>query len=406
MILNKVVFICHSSSDKGMSELLYSTLENRNVGCWMDTHDISPGIPYARAIMNGLEECKAMLVLISSHSIKSDDVLNEIDAAHSGKKLLIPIFLEKIDLPSDFSYYLNRRQWVIYNGNIEECVSSIIEALKDIIEDVKVTSEYETEVYSEVKYNLKVKPNMDCFVFIDGENVGIAKASKITKFPLAKGEYSFACLFSGQKEQVEFEDIIINDGDILRKPLFPYIKPTDLSSNNGTVQDTETSKLSRMSLRQLVKSCALYIRVNKSDFGGYEHELGVIDWNALQNVCMSKYAVNLESSISDFNSSYYIDLDRLYHEIKNLVLETQTAILVSHCARFKRIKLDETFSVDFIDKGKLIYLSKEVFGANLKLWQLHVQGDTSVDHIAKQIVDLTKKECLSNEQFMSILSRW
>ncbi len=126
---SKVVFISHSSADNNISEQMYNALESRGVGCWMDRFDIVPGIPYARAIMNGIEKCDAFVVLLSSSSVRSDDVLNEIDNAHALKKQLIPVFLEEVELPKDFSYYLNRWQWITYKHDFDSLVKEICCAL-------------------------------------------------------------------------------------------------------------------------------------------------------------------------------------------------------------------------------------------------------------------------------------
>lgn len=129
-MMEKIVFISHSSADNDCSEQIYDLLERKGLGCWMDKRDIVPGIPYARAIMAGIDQCKAMVVIISSNSIKSDDVLNEIDQAHAAQKLLIPVMWEDLELPRDFSYYLKRRQWIVANGNVDTCVKGICDALR------------------------------------------------------------------------------------------------------------------------------------------------------------------------------------------------------------------------------------------------------------------------------------
>lgn len=130
--LEKKVFISHSSADAKISDSLYRFLEQNGVGCWMDMHDLTPGIPYAKGIMQGLHACEATVILISAKSIESDDVLNEIDQAHAAGKILFPVFIEDVKLPHDFRYYLARRQWVTAYNDRQKAFEDILAALVNL----------------------------------------------------------------------------------------------------------------------------------------------------------------------------------------------------------------------------------------------------------------------------------
>lgn len=59
------VFISHSHEDSEIAEKLYSFLVENGYRPWLDKHDIKPGIPYAKAIMDGIDNSKTMVVLCS-----------------------------------------------------------------------------------------------------------------------------------------------------------------------------------------------------------------------------------------------------------------------------------------------------------------------------------------------------
>lgn len=125
-------FISYSSLDE-YPRYITSELERHGYQCWIAPRNIKPGMPYARAIMDGIENSDTLLVFISSNSVKSEDVLNEIDNAHRLKKQIIPVFTEPIELTSDFAYYLNRRQWVYsYKTTLDDTVQSIISSIPPI----------------------------------------------------------------------------------------------------------------------------------------------------------------------------------------------------------------------------------------------------------------------------------
>lgn len=130
--LEKKVFISHSSADAKISDSLYRFLEQNGVGCWLDTHDLTPGIPYAKGIMQGLQACEAMVILISAKSIESSDVLNEIDQAHAAGKILFPVFIEEVELPYDFRYYLARRQWITAYDDRQKAFDDLLAALVNL----------------------------------------------------------------------------------------------------------------------------------------------------------------------------------------------------------------------------------------------------------------------------------
>ena len=104
-------FISYSSKDPEPIRIC-NELERRGVSCWIAPRDIPRGTPYARAIMQGIEHSDIFLVFISSNSIASDDVLNEIDNAHRLRKHIIPIFISPVNLSYELSYYLSRKQWI------------------------------------------------------------------------------------------------------------------------------------------------------------------------------------------------------------------------------------------------------------------------------------------------------
>lgn len=118
------VFISYSSLDKTVMSIV-GAVESNGLKCWIAPRDITPGIPYARAIMSALNLCDNFVVFISANSLNSEDVLNEIDNAHSLKKYIIPCFIENVQLTPEFNYYLKRKQWL----NIMEDINPLIRLL-------------------------------------------------------------------------------------------------------------------------------------------------------------------------------------------------------------------------------------------------------------------------------------
>lgn len=106
-------FISHSHCDNKLADELYSFLRSNGIDCWIDLHDISGGIPYAKAIMDGLQKCQCLIVIFSKNVINSEDILNEIEIAHNNRmSLILPFIIDETPIEGEYKYYLARRQWI------------------------------------------------------------------------------------------------------------------------------------------------------------------------------------------------------------------------------------------------------------------------------------------------------
>lgn len=116
-------FISYSSKDEDIAFRIVKAIESSGYTCWIAPRNIPYGTPYARAIMEGIDGCDKFIVLITKNSVKSNDVLNEVDNAHSAMKTIIPVRLTDTELPRELNYYLSRAQWLTLPfSNPEEIV--------------------------------------------------------------------------------------------------------------------------------------------------------------------------------------------------------------------------------------------------------------------------------------------
>lgn len=119
-------FISYSSKDKDIAFRIVNAIESAGYTCWIAPRNIPYGTPYARAIMEGIDECDTFIVLITDNSIESEDVLNEVDNAHAIKKAIIPVKLTETMLPRELNYYLSRTHWMTLDPHEPE---KILESL-------------------------------------------------------------------------------------------------------------------------------------------------------------------------------------------------------------------------------------------------------------------------------------
>ena len=107
-------FISYSSGDKNVADNLCAKLEGAGIRVWYAPRDI-PGNDFASAIVKAISQVTDFIVIISSNSLKSNHVLNEIDLAFQRLSSGIrfhPLRLDEEEMLPAFQYYLSRQHWM------------------------------------------------------------------------------------------------------------------------------------------------------------------------------------------------------------------------------------------------------------------------------------------------------
>jgi hypothetical protein len=87
-------------------------LEADGIGCWIAPRDIPPGQTWSGAILDGIEACRILVVLLSARAIESPEVLREVERASSLRKHLLAVRVENVAPAGDISYFLSSTQWL------------------------------------------------------------------------------------------------------------------------------------------------------------------------------------------------------------------------------------------------------------------------------------------------------
>jgi TolB-like protein/predicted Zn-dependent protease len=107
-----VAFVSHASADRASAEALTAYLEQRGLSCWVAPRDVPAGALYADAIVRGINEARALILLLSKDSIASSHVGKEVERASSKKKQIIAVRLDEAPLTPALEYFLSESQWV------------------------------------------------------------------------------------------------------------------------------------------------------------------------------------------------------------------------------------------------------------------------------------------------------
>lgn len=106
------IFLSHSSADSSLAEKICSDLEKDGYSCFIAPRDIRSGHEYAEELVDGIDSCDMMLLLLSKQANESPHVLREIERAVSKNKAIIVYKLEEVTLSKSMEYFLMTHQWL------------------------------------------------------------------------------------------------------------------------------------------------------------------------------------------------------------------------------------------------------------------------------------------------------
>ena len=106
------VFISYSSHDQKVVEGLCAYLEQYKIRCFVAYRDIPPGVGWARAIVDALDESCMMVVVFSEHFNNSVQVDREIELASEDKKPILTFRISNDVFKGAKKYYLKNLNWI------------------------------------------------------------------------------------------------------------------------------------------------------------------------------------------------------------------------------------------------------------------------------------------------------
>ena len=100
------IFISYSSKDREKAEQLTELLASAGLSVWIDKHGIGAASSWSKEIVQAIDGCKALIVLLSPFSVASENVAKEISLAAEQKKKIVPLDLDPVELSDDLRYHL------------------------------------------------------------------------------------------------------------------------------------------------------------------------------------------------------------------------------------------------------------------------------------------------------------
>ena len=127
------VFISYSREDKDKVLELTAKLSAAGVPIWMDVGGIDGATQWGEEIVNALERAKVLLLMVSESAVRSHNVAKEVVLASERKGHILPVHLERTQIPPSLRYPLAGIQPTEYlHGDPEENLKTILRSLERI----------------------------------------------------------------------------------------------------------------------------------------------------------------------------------------------------------------------------------------------------------------------------------
>lgn len=100
------VFISYSRRDARLADRVAAALTSAGFSVWIDRAGIRGGELWRQQIVSAINDCQSFVLLISPHSIQSDNVRKELDLAEQADRSVLPVTLAQAEIPESLQYQL------------------------------------------------------------------------------------------------------------------------------------------------------------------------------------------------------------------------------------------------------------------------------------------------------------
>jgi len=128
------VFISYSSIDKTVADATCAKLESRGIRCWIAPRDIRPGDEWGSAIIHGIVDSRAFVLLFSANADKSRQVVREVERAVNRGIPVIPFRIENVMPTESMEYFINTPHWLdAFQPPLEDHLNYLADVIETIL---------------------------------------------------------------------------------------------------------------------------------------------------------------------------------------------------------------------------------------------------------------------------------
>jgi TIR domain len=127
------IFVSYASPDRDAAFRIVSFLEEHGITCWVAPRDVPPGVEYGQAIIEGIGDSRALVLILSDQSNESQFVRKEVERAVSKTKPVLPVRIREVTPSGSLEFFISSAQWVdAWKSPIEQHLLPLVAAIKQI----------------------------------------------------------------------------------------------------------------------------------------------------------------------------------------------------------------------------------------------------------------------------------
>lgn len=109
-------------------------LEGNKIRCWVAPRDIVPGTPWGEAIIDAIAGSRVFVLIFSSHSNSSPQVIREVERAVNKQVPIIPFRIEDSSLSKQMEYFISTHHWLdALTSPVEEHIEELSKTIAMLI---------------------------------------------------------------------------------------------------------------------------------------------------------------------------------------------------------------------------------------------------------------------------------
>src|SRR5688572_23428906 len=127
------IFVSYASPDRDIAFRIVGFLEQQGITCWVAPRDVPPGVEYGQAIISGIEQSRALVLILSDQSNDSQFVRKEVERAVSKTKPVLPVRIREVTPSGSLEFFISSAQWVdAWKSPMEQHLLPLVGAIKAI----------------------------------------------------------------------------------------------------------------------------------------------------------------------------------------------------------------------------------------------------------------------------------
>jgi hypothetical protein len=129
------IFLSYSSRDKPVADGVCAHLEGAGIRVWFAPRDIVPGTNWGEAIIDAINASRLMVIVFSSSSNRSPQVLREVERAVAKGMGVIPFRVEAVTPSKSMEYFLSSPHWLdAIDPPLEKHIHSLLETVRTLLQ--------------------------------------------------------------------------------------------------------------------------------------------------------------------------------------------------------------------------------------------------------------------------------